>query len=678
VPTKAGSSTYEVSPAARGRRHIPWPLVVAACGVLAYANSFSGSFIFDDHPRILADPAVRRLGECMLRSTRPLVRLTFHLNYRLSGFRAADFHAVNLMFHLFGGLLLYGALRRSALLVRRGMPAKDAAALAGLSAALWVAHPVQTESVTYIVQRAEVMAGFFYLLTMYAFVFSVSDRTGNIRWQVLTVLSCALGMFCKPVMVTAPAAVLLYDRTWAAGSVAKAWRARKGFYLALASTWLIPAVLLSLPNESSLSAGGGVGEITPSIYFGSQPGVIMHYLRLVVWPHPLCLDYAWPVTSGARRVLAGAAVPALLLGLSIWGTGRRSPIGFAGAWFFLLLAPTSSFIPIADLAAEHRLYLALAGPVTAAVLAVYGITEITRGRPRAAVRAAAVCASALLLSLTTFMTRSRNEAYSSPERMWRDIIKARPGNCRARAALIDRLLAEQRYAEAEAAAADLIGLIVQEEKSAREDSARPRAGTAGNYYAVACNQLGTALLGLSRDTEALHCFDEALRADSGSIEARHNKALALMKLGRPHEAEQSLRDVLRRDGSSAKSLAFLGVMLTRESRYGEARECFERALRIAPDLVHAKSALARLLATCPSRDVRDGDLALKLALELCRSVDYRSATALETLAAAYAETGDFEKAEKTARQALQAADGKNAAGIERQIESYRLRKPLRE
>jgi tetratricopeptide (TPR) repeat protein len=244
--------------------------------------------------------------------------------------------------------------------------------------------------------------------------------------------------------------------------------------------------------------------------------------------------------------------------------------------------------------------------------------------------------------------------------------------------LVQHLLAEQRYSEAEAAAGNLIELIVNEEKSTHGAAPQTRAGSAGNYYAVAYNQLGMALLGRSREADALHCFEEALRADPDNTGVHHNKALALMELGESAEAEQVLRRLLRIDGSAGKSVGLLGVLLSGEGRLREARDCYEKALRLSPGLVSARCRLAWLLATCSDATVRDGDRALKLALELCRSVDFQSVSALETLAAAYAENGDFRKAVESAERALRIAEGNAADRLEGHIESYRRGEPLRE
>ena len=217
-------------------------LIVLAT-VLAYRNSFSGPFIFDDLA-ISQNPTIRELwpiwkplcppnhGEPV--TGRPLLNLSFAVNYAVSGLNVRGYHVANLAIHVLAALLLFGILRRTFLLRSLGnsqIPTPIYFALA--IALLWAVHPLQTESVTYIVQRAESLVGLFYLLTLYCFIRGATWGRGR-YWYAAAVLACLLGMASKEVMVSAPLIVLLYDRAFLAGSLREAWRRRYGFYLALA------------------------------------------------------------------------------------------------------------------------------------------------------------------------------------------------------------------------------------------------------------------------------------------------------------------------------------------------------------------------------------------------------------------------------------------------------------
>lgn len=372
----------------------------------AYSNSLASPFVFDDLSGISGNPHVKSPGWGLLGSPepraaaegRPLVGLSFALNHALGGLEVSGYHAANLAIHLGAVLVLFGMLRRTS-----GEPWT-----AGAIALLWAVHPLQTASVTYLSQRAESLMGLLYLSALYGLA------AGRPR---LALLASALGMAAKEVMATAPLALLLYDRCFLSGSFREAWRARRPFYLALASTWLILAACLA---GGTRFKWGGFLSFSPWEYAGSQPGVLLHYLRLCFWPHPLVLDYAWAPARGAREILPQAAVLLLLLGASLWLLRRRPALGFPAAAFFLVLAPTS-LMPQKDLAFEHRMYLPLAAVIT---LAVLGLKAALPRSPAAGL----VLAAALCLGLRT---RMRNEDYASPVRLWSLTAAQRPQNARA-------------------------------------------------------------------------------------------------------------------------------------------------------------------------------------------------------------------------------------------------------
>jgi hypothetical protein len=379
------------------------PLLIVLVGVAAYANSVQGAMVLDDYSSIVQNPRVHHLWpiwHLLTDTTRPLVQLSFGINYALGGLQVLGYHLVNLAIHVCAALLLYGLIRRTA----------QSTGLALSVALLWMVHPLQTESVTYLVQRAESMTGLWYLLTLYALARG---------WCAVSVLACFAGMATKPVMMTAPLMAWLYDRVFLAGSWRAAWRMRRSYYLGLAGALVFCGVLLvTARHEYSWAAGFSLPQRSIGDYALTQPGVILHYLRLVVWPHPLVLDYAWPVATTWIKVLPPLAVLAML-GWLVWRAWRAQPaIGFLGMAAALLLLPTSSIIPITDLAQEHRMYLPLA-PLL--MLAVLGLRRLR----------IATLVVALAVPLCMVMTVQRNHDYRSELAIWEDTAHKRPQNWRA-------------------------------------------------------------------------------------------------------------------------------------------------------------------------------------------------------------------------------------------------------
>ena len=200
---------------------------IVIVGIWAYQTSFQGALLFDDGPLISDNRRIRTLWPItplLSATTRPVVEVSLALNYALSGKQLWSYHAVNLALHVLVALLFFGLVRRTLEFSRYRPGVGEASWGAALSCALvWVAHPLNTQSVTYMIQRAEVLMGLCYLLTLYALARGHSAAAPQ-GWYAIGVLSCALGMGSKPIMVTAPLMALLYDRIFLAGSVRQALR----------------------------------------------------------------------------------------------------------------------------------------------------------------------------------------------------------------------------------------------------------------------------------------------------------------------------------------------------------------------------------------------------------------------------------------------------------------------
>jgi tetratricopeptide (TPR) repeat protein len=250
-------------------------------------------------------------------------------------------------------------------------------------------------------------------------------------------------------MVAAPILVALYDRIFLAASFRDMARRRWPLYLGLAATWLVLGTLVVTrrqPEDWIFVEG-----ITPWTYAITQPAVIVHYLRLALLPYPLILDYGWLPVQTLSATLPSVAVVLALLALTLWALARQSWAGFWGAWFFVILAPTSSILAIADLAFEHRMYLPLAAVVVLVVVGGYGVLEsvFTRwGAPELSRRRIEGIAVGVVIVILGSMTVERNTDYRSQLVMWTDVVAKRPLNPRAHNNLGSALYKEDRKDEA--------------------------------------------------------------------------------------------------------------------------------------------------------------------------------------------------------------------------------------
>jgi len=708
-------------------------VTIVAAVAAAYANSFRGAFLLDDARAIVTNHAIRDLT-AVPPLNRPLVHVSLAINYAVGGLNEWGYHLFNLMVHLIAALALFGLVRRTLLterLRRRFGPV--ATPVAWAAALIWAVHPLQTGAVTYVIQRAESMMGMFVLLAMY---FASRGLTGGRRWGWFAgaLAALAAGLGSKEVAVAAPPLLLLYDRTFAAGSFRAALRRHWPLHAGAWAMLVLPAVSLAMLRPGA-AAGVGGGGVTPLSYAASQPAVILHYLRLALWPDPLCLDYARVPVSDALELAMSATAIALLLGATLWALWQSPPLGFLGAWFFLILAPTSSFIPLVDLVFEHRMYLPLAALTTGATAGAFwaaglvGAGASAEARRRVAMPLA-VGIAGILASVLAAATFLRNRDYADEERMWHDVIAHRPANPRAYLNLGKAL--EERGRPGEALRCYAKALLLKPDYHAAHvamGDAMVRVGrfaAAERHYrraievrpsmAQAHNGLGRALAGLGRLDEAIASHREAVRLMPKSAEmynnlgaaqlerglteaavkslgeavrldpdlagAHVNHGRALLQKGRPMAAAVSLRRALELDPRLPGVEYRLGLALAMQGRWRPAVARFRAALERPSGDVRALNALAWLLATCPDGEVRDGREAVILAERLREATGPRHAGTLDTLAAAYAEGGRFDEAVAAIEQAVdlaeQAGREAEAARYRARLELYRAGKPFRE
>jgi tetratricopeptide (TPR) repeat protein/tryptophan-rich sensory protein len=541
--------------------------VLVACVAAIYSGTLRAPLVFDDVPTIVDNPSLHSLATAFLppaRSTaggRPVLNATLALNYRLGGLHVGGYHLANILVLAGSCLLLFGIARRT--FAGLGAPW---ATPAGFSVALvWAAHPLLTGAVTYVVQRAESLMGLFYLLTIYAFVRAVQAGASQ-AWYFISAAACLLGMGTKEVMVSAPLAVLLYDRTFVAGGFRQAWRARTGFYLGLAATWILLLALVFSTHGRGGTAGPGNG-VTWSGYAATQLAAVCRYLRLAFWPTGLVFDYGSSLAIGSGHLVASGILVSALAAATVWALVRRPAIGFLGACFFAILAPSSSIVPVTtEVMAEHRMFLPLIPVVASVVAAAFAAL----GR-----RALVPCvAAALVLGC---LSRERNRVYGSEEALWRDTAEKLPENERAQNNLGNMLARDPgRIADA---------------VSRYQAAIRLQPGYADAHY-----NLGVALGKLGRPAEALGEFEEAVRLEPDSVEARNNLGDSLMREGRTGEAVEQFEAAIRLDPGHARAHYNLGNALSSSGRPAEAAVQYREAVRLDPGHVEAHFNLGNTLA----------------------------------------------------------------------------------
>lgn len=539
-------------------------LLLALATALAYANALRGPFVFDDVISIVYNPNLRSLepfSQIFGRQTelditpwgRPLVTISLALNYAWGGLEVIGYRLFNISLHFANGLLL-GALATH--LLRRQTwslaCARDAAPLGFVIALLWLLHPLGTSTATYIVQRAESMMAFFYLATLYGGARFWAAPTQR-RWAYLSVLTCWLGMLAKESMITAPVAVLFLGWIFYRATFWSTLRQQWGWLLGLLGSWLLLTwVMTTWPRHASV--GFGVRGMNGVEYLLIQIQVILHYFRLTFWPVDLSLNYpqrfwpidqippgTWPLVRSWVEVIPSALGLSALLAGTVWLLWRKPGLGFLLGLVFLILSPTSSFIPITtSLAADHRMYLPAAALVSLVVVLVYLLTEGGDKSELKLVRHLRLTLVVLLSLMLGGLTHARNHDYRDGFTVWLKTLRQHPRDA--------------------AGWNELGGVYWMRNEMVLAD----RAFQAGSEISP------TYLLPIS------------------------NLAVSRWNLGRREEAVTLLQAIINREPNNLNALQNLGLYLDQLGRREPALNVYRKILEINPQNPVAKSAEARL------------------------------------------------------------------------------------
>ena len=613
--------------------------IIAASAFAAYHGILSSPFVFLDLPAIPDNATLRRLWPIwkalhppsdrgVTVEGRPVLNFSLACNYAISGTAVWSYHVVNLLIHILAAWALWGVARRT--LKRIGFP--DGGPLAFAIALLWAVHPLQTESVTYMVQRAESMMGMFYLLTLYCFIRHVEGDGGRAGssfaeasadgpmpplaralsaealakagWAGLSMLFCLLGMGTKEVMVSAPVMVLFYDRIFISGSFRAAWRERWKLYLALAATWL-PLLWLVAATGGNRGGTAGFGlAVSFGDYLRTQFPAVIHYLRLALWPQPLVFYYE------VKWVGVAQAAPYALLVLALAASTlaalcRRSGWGFLGAFFFAVLAPTSLVPGMSQTLAEHRMYLPLAAVIAAIVIGVRNLVGKS-----ASVRRGLFAALVSVAVGLGCLTALRNRVYRSETALWSDTVAKAAGSPFVQNNLGIALAGAGRFSDAighlsravelkpdYASAWDNLGLALAGAGRLAEAISRyEQALRLQPNSAEASANLGVALAEAGRLPEAIARLRRAVELDPGYVAARNDLAVALAESGRREEAIAQYEEVLRREPENSEAHYNLGNALTETNRWAEAITHYQSAVRLKPDYPEAWANFGAALA----------------------------------------------------------------------------------
>ena len=632
-----------------------------AVGFAVYWNSLPAPFAFDDDHAIVINEQIRHLSTSLSPTEqgsplagRPLVSLTFAINYAIGQLNVWGYRLVNIAIHIINALLVFsvvGRALRAGPVARtfpplpgrvardparqcwldgplRGPSRRTAEARSGKAgqvreaslkgshpyvafavALVWMVHPLTTEPVDYVSQRTELMMGTFFLLTLYFAQHAAASaaRRDSTAWLWTSVASCALGMACKETMVVAPIVVFLYDRTFTFGSLREALRRRGWYYAALCATWLVLVALLwSSPRGDS--AGFVGASVSPWTYLLDQSVMIVRYLRLAFWPRGLVLDYGEPAHVTFAEVAPYVITVTALVAATIAAVVRNLPLGFLGAWFFLTLAPTSSIMPIStEVGAERRMYLPLMAIVALVIVVGRALTaRLVDLAPRKVAPYTGGTLAFVVAALLSIATIQRNAEYRSGLTLWQTVLERWPPHARAHRNLAAELKLVGRHDEEiehlRAAVKDLpelrnvlgVELLALGRNAEAADELRIYLRDAPRD-ADAWSNFGNALAALGRNDEALEAYEHAVAVDPKNGLSQRNLALQYLQRNDFDNAVAHARDGVRLTPDDPSAHNLLGLALIGQQKIDEAIAEFRSSLRLQPANNDAAGYLERTL-----------------------------------------------------------------------------------
>jgi len=743
--------------------------VFVVLGFLVYSNTLKSPFLFDDRAHIPENRHIR-LTELDLKGiveagfespspTRPVANISFALNYYFHRYNVVGYHLTNIFIHILTGIFLYYFVKNTLSIPLLRSRYHSGRPIAFFASLLWLLHPLQTQSVSYIVQRMNSMAAMFYILSLLLYVkgrLSLAQHKTTWLWFAGCVVAGLLSLGSKEMAATLPVFILLYE-WYFFQDLSTAWLKR---YLPYVIAVFMVFCLVGLwyldwaPFQKILS-GYDRRDFTLTQRVLTQPRVVMYYISLLFYPSPgrLNLDhdfaFSYSLSSPLTTLISIAAI-AGMIGLAVYAARRRRLLSFCVLWFFGNLVIESSVIGL-ELVFEHRVYLpSMLVPVAVAAVAWRYIKNNL-------VKIPMFCILILVCGIWTY---NRNGVWADPVTLWTDCATKSPEKPRSQFNLALSLADVGRDDEAieyytrtlqldpnrSDAHLGLGAVFFNKGKTDQAIGCFTEALRIKPEYPRALVSLGVALASEGRLDEAISCYRRAIRIKPDYLDAHMNLGDALKSKGRLDEAIYNYRQVLKINPGSVRAYTNLGAALLAKGELDEAVKCcyqaleidpdtagacnnlgvafqsqgnfeealrqyrtalridpnfldvqlnlatlfevqgdsvealvhYREALRIAPDSTAALNGVAWMLAVDPQAGADKVSEAIRLAEQASRLTDQENPAILDTLAAAYAAGGQFDRAVETAETALEIASKSQSAELVGQVrerlELYRQRK----
>ena len=551
---------------------VKFVLIIFCClGIVIYSNSFGASFHFDDELSIISNLSIRNLanlkGIWNFWPTRFLTCLSIALNYHFQKFNVFGYHLFNLLIHLVSTILVWWfvLLTLSTPKIKQQKISQQANLIAFFAGLIFLTHPIQTEAVTYIIQRATSLAALFYLACLNLYIKSrlleyekPASRISKFYYLGSLILA-VMAMFTKEMAITLPLMVLLYEYSFLKTKKNIDWKKIAPFLITLLIiplTMLITksANLMEMRLESEPSPG-----ISPGNYLLTQFQVIVTYIRLIFLPINQNLDYDYPVAKSLLEspTLTSLLFLAIILFIAIRIFSKYRLVSFAIFWFFLTLLPESSIIPIKDLIFEHRLYLPMVGFSFFLVIVLYYLF---------AKKSLGLLVAVLVILITCYsiLTYKRNFIWKDEFSLWNDVIRKSPWKARAYS---ERGNAYKNKGNLEQAISDY-------NKALEIDP----------NYANAYNNRGITYLNKGNFEQALFDCNKAIQLDPKSAFSCYNRGNTYKKKGNLEQAISDYSKAIEIKPDFALAYHNRGSAYQEKGNLEQAISDYSKAIEIEPNL----------------------------------------------------------------------------------------------
>lgn len=574
-------------------------LIIVIAGIIVYSNTLGCGFYFDDGFNIVENFYIKKFFHPSLiwqyNPSRFVTYYTLSFNYMLGGLNAAGYHVVNIIIHITTALLIYVLAKKTIRLAYKEATdrfTETASLFAGL---LFAVHPVQTQAVTYIIQRAASLATMFYLASLITYVNYRTDSEPNKQkvYYGFSLLFCLLAMFSKEIAFTLPFTIAIYEFYFLRRQGKYKLGSLVPYFLFLA---IIPLTILISSPGAVKEASQASSKISPISYLFTQFSVIVTYIRLLIAPVNQNLDYDFPVTTtlfDPYTLLCFVLLIALFIaGILLYKKARM--LSFGIIWFFVTLSVESSILPIKDVIFEHRLYLPMAGVTLA--FAYYAAKLLYHKNKYVYYFAAS--AVVIILAAAAY---NRNTVWQSELSLWTDVVKKSPAKARGYANRGVAYLNLKRYDEAISDFNKTLTL------SKDFKNAYFNRGSAyyykGNYqnaladfgktirldssFVKAYNNMGAIYLKLNDFPTAVSYFDTAIKIDTNFAPAYSNRGVAAKAMNDFNKALFYYKKGIEKDPDYYECYYNIGEIMMLQGKLQDAEKYFSKAITLKKDYTEA-------------------------------------------------------------------------------------------